>query len=247
MRASGSTQRKVAVPAWSRSGRTSRRRSGLQSSAGSSRPSARSRGPSRSAPCGRSRAARRRDPGTGRSSPRRASPARAAWARAARGRSASRSSSVPTIPPHGSPRSSARQPERIEHRLAQVLLERHAGVARELVREQVEAAVRVDPRASGRREAVAVRPRTAGRTRARAGGAPSSPRAPPARRGRSSPPRPRRAPRGRRRASSPRRASTSRSASPRVASVRRRIGHAGRGVRHAPRTRSGAGPPRRRY
>ncbi len=165
MRASGSTQRKVAVPGLrAEVAERRRRRSGLQSSAGSSRPSARSRGPSRSAPCGRSRAARRRDPGTGRSWPRRASPARAAsGARSSRPKE-SRSASVPTIPPHGSPRSSADSPSGSTHRLAQVLLEGHAGVTRQLVREQVVAAVRVDPRAFGRREAVAVRPQ-AGRVR----------------------------------------------------------------------------------
>ena len=84
--------------------------------------------------------------------------------------------------------------ERLEHRGAEVLLERHLRRTRDRLREQLEAGVGVDAPLAGLRDRRRVR-RTGGRTRARAGGARWTRRGRPARRGRSCLPPPRRAPR----------------------------------------------------
>ena len=127
------------------------------------------------------------------------------------------------------------QAERLEHRLARGTPRTASRRARRVLREQLEAGVRVDPprvrparwRAAVERQPRRVREQVAQR-RALA--------APPARRGRRRPPRPRRARRARSRASSPTPSANARSTSPCVAASRRRVDDAGGRVRHRPRS-----------
>ena len=162
-RASGSTQRKVA-----RCRRSGRRCAGELREpvqCGDLRRAARSRGPSRSGPCGRSRAARRRGPGTAPTSPRPASPARRASDAAAPAPKRTRSSRVPCRPRRGDAASSAPQPERPEHRRLAGTPRTASRRAPRRAREHLEAGVRVDPPLARARDRRAVLERQPGRVR----------------------------------------------------------------------------------
>ena len=172
-----------------------RQSSTSRSSAATSRPSTRSRGPSRSDPAGRSLAGRRAGRGTARCVAS-ASVSRATSVGASSSRpNTSRSASVPTRPEPASPRSSALRASGRSTASRRYSRERHLRLRLERGREDVEALVRVDARASGCRENLPVRAEP-GR-RGRAGDGSSRPPARPGRRARAPPPRPRSASRRR--------------------------------------------------